>query len=158
VAASTALQRGASLAIFMQELAILEGELRDYCVDQGLPSLALYTWRRPSIMSPALYHVLASDQVSMPDMSRFQDLPTLSTRIAIAYGDESYEVDAVLMGYIDCYRQIMDPPLHDVSKPLNGAATFINRVGMRTIPENLSGIPYHAVEFLHTFQLNRFVA
>lgn len=152
---SSAMELGASVRMFMNELQPLEEEVSARAVADAYPSLAVYRWRRNAIDAPALYHMIGGDAASMPDQSRIQDVLTLSTRIAVAIGDDGYESDYLLEYYIDLYRDVMDPPLWQPGTALNGAGRFVNRTNMRTLLDEFGGVPYLAVEFIHTVQLNR---
>lgn len=156
---STAVERGASLRIFMNELTELEGGLNTYIAGMATsdkpPSLQLLRWRRTSIEPPSLYHQIVGSDSGLVDPARLRDTITVSTRIAVAIGDDGYESDWLLEQYIDIYRTVMDPPLHEVGRPLDEAATFANRTTMRTLIDTFNDVPFLAVEFLLGVQLNR---
>lgn len=144
----------------MDALTDLEASVRDAAVGAGLPVLDLLRWRRNGISPPSLYHMIATDTVNMPHMGKVRDLVAIQTRIAVAMGDDGYEADKLLEGYIDIYREVMDPPLLDPGVALLDAdgvpaAAFVNRTNMRTLLDEFASIPYLCVEFVHTVQLNR---
>lgn len=161
MAANGARERGASIKEFMTALGTLEVQVQEAADAAGLPWLTLYRWRRNAIQAPALYHLLATDDVTLPHMGKVRDTLALQTRIAVAMGDDGYETDAVLEDFMDLYRDVTDPVLLEAGTVFpdsegQPAATMVTRTNMRTLVDEFNGTPYLAAEFVHTVQLNRF--
>lgn len=145
-----------SLRILMDGLVALEAVAAAACAVQVPDGVEprVYRWRPVGqIETPCIYNWIEPSTFEQHDLVRYSDTIALTIRVGIGRGDQDEEM-ALVESYTDVVRSVIDPPVLR-QKPLDGAATWAFRGGLRTESDDFNGVPILAIAIPYTFRLDR---
>ena len=138
----------------MDELEGLEKQAASQMEDDPTgSSVRTYRWRPVNPELPALYNWMAPSPFEWKDTHHGEDLLNLSAFIVVRRTDVSEHM-ALLEGYVDVFREVVDPALRQ-NQPLNGTATWVDRLTMQPVEVQFNDVPAIGFEFGITARMRR---